>query len=35
MRMHLGNDLILQKMILVGYLAVSFSSEENTAEPLY
>lgn len=35
MRMHLGNDLTLQKMILVVYLAVSFSSEGNAAEPLY
>lgn len=34
MRMHLGNGLILQKMILVVYLAVSFSSEGNAAKPL-
>lgn len=35
MRMHLGNDLILQKMFLVVYLAVSFSCEGNAAEPFY
>jgi len=36
MRMHLGNELILQKVLLIAvHPAVRFSSEGNVAEPLY